>query len=56
VALHSALSTALMAAVGNSSGNANGLGTLDIPFPNDPPTLADIELLRTKLNELFTAL
>ena len=55
-ALATALVTTLNSAAANSSANSNGVGTLDIPFSNDPPTLADIELLRTKLNELINAL
>ena len=55
-ALATALVTTLTSAAANSSANSNGVGTLDIPFTNDPPTLSDIELLRTKLNELITAL
>ena len=55
-ALATALVTTLNSAAANSSANSNGVGTLDIPFTNDPPTLSDIELLRTKLNELITAL
>jgi len=56
VALNPAISSALMFATGISSANSNGVGTLDIPFTNDPPTLSNIELLRTKLNELITVL
>ena len=55
-ALATALVTMLNSAAANSSANSNGVGTLDIPFTNDPPTLSDIELLRTKLNELITAM
>jgi len=31
-------------------------GTLDTPFVNDLPTLADIELMRTAYNNLMTVL
>ena len=55
-ALGSALTATLNSAAANSSANSNGVGTLDIPFSNDPPALSDIELLRTKLNELILAL
>ena len=44
---------ALAAALAGTSANTNGVGTLDTPFSNDPPTLADIELLRAKINELI---
>jgi len=38
-----------------SSANTNGVATLDTPFTNDPPTLADIEVVRAKINELILA-
>ena len=31
------------------------MATLDTPFATDPPTLADLELMRAKVNELITA-
>jgi len=40
----------------SASANSNGVSTQDIPFANDLPTLSDIESLRTKMNELITAL
>lgn len=43
-------------AIAGTSNNSNGVATLGAPFTNDPPTLADIETLREKLNELITAL
>ena len=43
-------------AVAGTSANSNGVATLDDPFSNDPPTLADIETLRVKLNELIASL
>ena len=55
-ALNSALGNALTTAAGNSSANSNGVSTLDTPFTNDPLSLADGEALRTKINELITAL
>ena len=30
--------------------------SLDTPFANDPPTLADMEVMRAKVNELIAAL
>ena len=36
-----------------TSPNTNGVDTLDNPFSNDPPTLADFEVLRAKINELI---
>jgi hypothetical protein len=44
------------AALGNSSNKTNAVTTLDTPFTNDPPTLADLELMRAKQNELILAL
>jgi hypothetical protein len=32
------------------------MSTLDTPFANDPPTLADLELMRAKVNEVILAL
>lgn len=55
-ALNTAITNALTTAAGNSSANSNGVSTLDAPFTNDPPTLSDLESLRTKINELITAL
>jgi len=46
----------LSTAINGTSNNSNGVNTLDTPFANDPPTLADLELMRVKLNELITTL
>ncbi len=46
----------LAAAIAGTSASTNGVATLDIPFTTDPPTLADMELVREKINELITAL
>jgi len=40
----------------STSANTNSVSTLDASFTNDPPTLADLEVLREKLNELIVAL
>jgi len=45
----------LAAAIIGTSNNTNSVSTMDTPFTNDPPTLADIELVRTKYNELVLA-
>jgi hypothetical protein len=50
------LASALSSAISGTSNNTNGVSTLDSPFTNDPPTLADMELMRTKVNELINAL
>ena len=55
-ALTAAIASALASAAANSSANTNSVGTLDTPFTNDPPTLAEMELLRAKINELITTL
>ncbi|MBL9133503.1 MAG: hypothetical protein JNG86_19990 [Verrucomicrobiaceae bacterium] len=39
-----------------TSANTNNVATLDTPFINDPPTPADLETLRAKVNELILAL
>lgn len=46
----------LNSAIGGTSSNSNTVSTLDSPFTNDPPTLADLETLRGKINELIMAL
>ena len=45
----------LAAAIATTSSNTNAVQTLDTPFTNDPPTLADMELMRAKYNELVLA-
>ncbi|MEO6786075.1 MAG: hypothetical protein ABI318_08075 [Chthoniobacteraceae bacterium] len=54
VQLNAAIADALSAAQANSSANTNAVATLDTPFANDPPTLADIEVLRAKINEIIS--
>ena len=49
------LAATLASATASSSANTNGVTTLDTPFTNDPPTLADTEVLRAKINEMITA-
>jgi hypothetical protein len=46
----------LNSAIAGTSNNSNTVGTLDTPFTNDPPTLADMEVMRAKMNELILAL
>jgi len=46
----------LDSAIAGTSNNTNAVTTLDTPFANDPPTLADMELMRAKVNELINAL
>lgn len=55
-ALASALAAAIAAAIAGTSANANGVATLDMPFTNDPPTLADLEVMRAKINEMLLAM
>jgi len=45
----------LAAAIVGTSSNTNALATMDTPFTNDPPTLADMELMRARYNELVLA-
>lgn len=47
---------ALATAIAGTSSRSNAVTTLDTPFTNDPPTLADMETLRAKFNELILAL
>ena len=47
---------ALAAAIAGTSANTNAIPTLDTPFANDPPTLADMELMRASYNALVLAL
>ena len=37
------------------SNTTNAVATMDTPITNDPPTVADMELMRTKYNELMLA-
>ncbi|MBI3881562.1 MAG: hypothetical protein HY301_16060, partial [Verrucomicrobia bacterium] len=53
--LSDGLAATLASAAANSSANTNGVPTLDTPFTNDPPTLADMELMRTAYNALVLA-
>ena len=50
------LAATLATATANSSANSNSVPSLDPPFTNDPPTLADLEVVRAKINELVLAL
>lgn len=45
----------LASAVAGTSHNSNAVATLD-SAPSDPPTVADYEAMRAKLNELINAL
>ena len=45
----------LASAVAGTSANTNAVPTLDTAF-SDPPTLADMEVMRGKMNELILAL
>ncbi|MBI3882583.1 MAG: collagen-like protein, partial [Verrucomicrobia bacterium] len=40
------LNEAINTAIAGTSSNTNAVPTLDTPFVNDPPTLADLELMR----------
>ena len=50
------LATAISMAVGGTSNNSNAVPTMDTPFTNDPPTLADMETMRAAHNALVLAL
>ena len=49
-------SLALAMSISGTSSNSNAVATMDTAFANDPPTLADLEIVRAKMNELITAL
>ncbi len=48
--------SALANAISGTSNNTNGVSTLDTPFMNDPPTLADLETMRAAYNALVLGL
>ncbi len=47
---------ALAGDISSTSSNSNAVPTMDTAFSNDPPSLADMEVVRAKMNELITAL
>lgn len=50
------LNNALQNTLSQTSNNTNSVSTLDSPFTNDPPTLADLEMMRQAYNDLVLAL
>ncbi|MCX6853863.1 MAG: hypothetical protein NTV80_03045 [Verrucomicrobia bacterium] len=46
------LDSAILNSLNGTSNNTNGVSTLDTAFA-DPPTLADLEALRQKMNEMI---
>jgi hypothetical protein len=46
----------LTTAINGTSTHSNAVTMMDTAFVNDPPTLADLELMRAKMNELITAM
>ena len=46
----------LSSAISGTSNNSNAVATMDTPFANDPPTLADMEAMRAAYNALVLAL
>jgi hypothetical protein len=52
---NAAMTGAIATAVAGTSNNTNAVATMDTPFINDPVTLADIEEVRAKINELILA-
>ncbi len=49
-------SLALAMSISGTSSNSNAVTTLDTAFSNDPPTLADLEVMRAAYNALVLAL
>ncbi len=45
----------LATAISGTSSTTNAVATMDTPFVNDPASLADLELMRAKYNELVLA-
>jgi hypothetical protein len=50
------LNNAQLNTLSQTSNITNGVGTLDTPFTNDPPTTADMEVMRQAYNDLVLAL
>ena len=50
------LNNALQNTLSQTSNVTNNVNTLDTPFTNDPPTTADLELMRQAYNDLVLAL
>jgi hypothetical protein len=50
------LNNALQDTLSQTSNNSNSVSTLDNPFTNDPPTTADLEVMRQAYNDLVLAL
>ena len=50
------LANAQFNTLSQTSSNTNAVPTLDMPFANDPPTLADLEQMRLAHNALVLAL
>lgn len=50
------LNNALQNTLSQTSNNTNSVSTLDTPFTNDPPTLADLEMMRQAYNDLVLTL
>jgi hypothetical protein len=53
---NAALASAMATALAGTANNTNWVPTMDTPFTNDPPTLADLELMRVNYNQLVLAL
>ena len=50
------LNNAQLNTLSQTSNITNSVSTLDTPFTNDPPTLADLEMMRQAYNDLVLAL
>lgn len=47
------LNDAVANVIASTSANTNAIATLDTPFANDPPSLADMEVMRARVNEMI---
>ena len=51
-----ALQAQIAAAIGASSNNSNGVGTLGLTIANNPPQQSEVQPIADKLDELINAL
>ena len=51
-----ALQAQIAAAIGASSNNSNGVGTLGLAIANNPPQQSEVQPIADKLDELINAL
>ena len=52
---NAAMEGVISSAIAGTANNTNAVATMDTPFVNDPASLADLELMRAKINEVILA-